>query len=74
MHHTPVTTEAPTHLLQHTLYGFTSFWWVVEGIRNNLPPWSLVPPILIGIASVINAINAWRKESSARRAMKQQRR
>lgn len=49
-----------------------SGWWVVDTIRNvvynALPPWSIVPPLLFGLAAV------WNANTNHRRALREVRR
>jgi asparagine N-glycosylation enzyme membrane subunit Stt3 len=47
----------------HTLHAFATStagaaWWLVEQAYQHGPSWSLVPPILFGVASVVGAANA----------------
>lgn len=44
-----------------------SFWWVVDVLCRNGPSWSIVPPILIGTASLIGAIRSYQNDLQARR-------
>lgn len=44
-----------------------SFWWVADVLYRHGPTWSVVPPILIGCASLIGAIRGYQNDRQARR-------
>jgi hypothetical protein len=44
-----------------------SFWWVADVLYRHGPTWSVVPPILIGTASLIGAIRGYQNERQSRR-------
>ncbi len=32
-----------------------SLWWLVETVREFGPSWAMIPPLLFGVAAVVNA-------------------
>jgi hypothetical protein len=44
-----------------------SFWWVCDLLYRNGPSWSLLPPSLIGVASVVGAVRGFLNDRQARR-------
>lgn len=44
-----------------------SSWWVVDLFYRHGPGWEMVPPILIGTASLLGAIKSYQNDRQARR-------
>lgn len=42
-------------------------WWVFDALYRYGPSWQLVPPILIGLASVMGAVRSYQDGAQARR-------
>jgi hypothetical protein len=45
----------------NALIGAGSLWWALDALYRGLPPWSAVPPILVGLAALWNARTAARR-------------
>jgi len=44
-----------------------ALWWVADVLYRHGPTWSVVPPILIGVASLLGAIRGYQNDCQARR-------
>jgi hypothetical protein len=44
-----------------------SFWWVADVLYRHGPTWSVVPPVLIGTATLIGAIRGYLNDRQVRR-------
>lgn len=44
-----------------------SLWWVCDLLYRHGPSWSILPPTLIGFASVVGAIRGFLNDRQARR-------
>jgi hypothetical protein len=55
----------PTSLFATSAAG--AVWWTVDVLYRLGPSWSVVPPILIGAASLIGAIGGYQNDRQKRR-------
>jgi hypothetical protein len=60
-----------THELQNQTGLFASsalgaFWWIGDLLYRHGPSWSILPPTLIGIASVVGAARGYANDRQAR--------
>lgn len=58
------------HDHQTGIYGTVAFgsgWWIVDAVTRYGPSWQLVPPILLGVASLIASVSGWLDKRQARR-------
>jgi hypothetical protein len=44
-----------------------SFWWVADVLYRHGPTWSVVPPILIGLATLVGAVRGYQNDRQVRK-------
>ena len=43
-----------------------SLWWVGDLLYRHGPSWSVVPPLLLGVASVVGAVRGYQNDRETR--------
>jgi hypothetical protein len=62
-----MTHDAPSQTGLFATNAAAAGWWVLDLLYRHGPSWELVPPILIGTASVIGAVKSWTDSAQQRR-------
>lgn len=44
-----------------------SSWWVVDLLYRHGPSWQIMPPLLLGAASLLGAVKSYQNDRQARR-------